>query len=176
MRARTTAAGARPAAAAAAAAAPTARRGTPRWVPAASLALSLAAVGIASYLTFTHYADPAALACPDSGVVNCTLVTTSSWSVVLGVPVAVLGLAWALAMAALTTPWAWRAEARWVDQARVAVSVVGVATVLYLVYVELFRIGAICLWCTAIHVTAVGLFGVVLAARARPRPSLTTAR
>ena len=55
-----------------------------------SLALSLAAVGIASYLTFTHYADPAALACPDSGVVNCTLVTTSSWSVLLGVPLAVL--------------------------------------------------------------------------------------
>jgi uncharacterized membrane protein len=38
--------------------------------------------------------------------------------------------------------------------------------VLYLVYVELFRIGAICLWCTAVHVLAVCLFGVVLAARA----------
>jgi hypothetical protein len=48
--------------------------------------------------------------------------------------------------------------------------------VLYLVYVELFRIGAICLWCTAIHVTAVCLFGVILAGRAastavhRPAP------
>jgi uncharacterized membrane protein len=41
--------------------------------------------------------------------------------------------------------------------------------VLYLVYVELFRIGAICLWCTAIHVLAVCLLGVVLAARALPR-------
>ena len=38
--------------------------------------------------------------------------------------------------------------------------------VLYLVYVELFRIGAICLWCTAMHVTAVCLFGVILAGRA----------
>ena len=36
----------------------------------------------------------------------------------------------------------------------------------YLVYVELFRLGAICLWCTAMHVTAVCLFGVVLAGRA----------
>ncbi len=38
--------------------------------------------------------------------------------------------------------------------------------VLYLVYVELFRIGAICLWCSAMHVTAVCLFGVVLGGRA----------
>jgi uncharacterized membrane protein len=41
--------------------------------------------------------------------------------------------------------------------------------VLYLVYIELFRIGAICLWCTAIHVTAICLFAVVLAARATAR-------
>ena len=42
--------------------------------------------------------------------------------------------------------------------------------VLYLVYVELFRIGAICLWCTAMHVTAVCLFGFVLAARVPAPP------
>jgi uncharacterized membrane protein len=45
--------------------------------------------------------------------------------------------------------------------------------VLYLVYIELFRVGAICLWCSAIHVVAVALLGVVLAARAlttTPRP------
>ena len=136
---------------------------------AASLALSLAAVGISSYLTVTHYSDPAALACPDTGIVNCTLVTTSSWSVMLGIPLAVLGLAWAVVMTALTVPWAWRSARAWVDRARLAVSGAGAAMVLYLVYVELFRIGAICLWCTAMHVTAVLLFGVVLAARATPR-------
>lgn len=141
-------------------------RRAPLWLQAASLGLSLVAVGIASYLTVTHYTDPAALACPDTGIVNCTLVTTSSWSVVLSVPVAVLGLVWAVVMAGLTSPWAWRAAARWVDGARLVVSGAGAAMVLYLVYVELFRIGAICLWCTAIHVTAVGLFGVILAGRA----------
>jgi len=133
---------------------------------AASLGLSLAAVAISTYLAVTHYTDPAALACPDSGVVNCTLVTTSSWSVILGVPVAVLGLVWALVMTVLSVPWAWRAEYRWVDNVRLAASGIGAATVLYLIYVELFRIGAICLWCTAIHVTAICLFGVVLTARA----------
>ncbi len=119
-----------------------------------------------SYLTVTHYSDPTALACPDTGIVNCTLVTTSSWSVVLGVPLAVLGLVWAVVMTGLTVPWAWRAAAPWVDGARLVVSGAGAAMVLYLVYVELFRIGAICLWCTAMHVTAVCLFGVILAGRA----------
>ncbi|HWW53685.1 MAG TPA: vitamin K epoxide reductase family protein, partial [Acidimicrobiales bacterium] len=62
----------------------------PRWAQFSALALALAAAAVASYLTVTHYSDPASLACPDTGVVNCTLVTTSSWSVFLGVPVAVL--------------------------------------------------------------------------------------
>ena len=137
---------------------------------AASFALSLAALGIATYLTVTHYSDPAALACPDTGIVNCTLVTTSSWSVMLGIPVALLGLVWAAVMTVLTVPWAWRSRRPWVDRARLALSGAGAAMVLYLVYVELFAIGAICLWCTAMHIAAVCLFGVVLAARA-PAPA-----
>ncbi len=140
-------------------------RRVPAWAVAASLGLSLAGVAIASYLTVTHYTDPAALACPDTGVVNCTLVTTSPESVVFGVPLAVLGLVWAAGMAALCGPWAWHARAAWVDRARLVGSGAGAAMVVYLVYTELFRIGAICLWCTAIHVTAVSLFAVVLAAR-----------
>jgi uncharacterized membrane protein len=144
-------------------------RRVPSWVPVASLALSLAAVGISSYLTVAHYTNPAALACPDTGIVNCALVTTSSWSVLIGIPLADLGLVWAVAMAILTAPWAWRSSARWVDGARLAASGAGAVMVLCLVYVELFRIGAICLWCTAMHVTTVCLFGVVLAARAAPR-------
>jgi uncharacterized membrane protein len=141
-------------------------RRVPGGMRVASLGLSLAAVAIASYLTVAHYADPAALACPNTGIVNCALVTTSSWSVVLGVPLAVVGLVWAVVMTGLTVPWAWRARARWVDPARLAISGAGAAMVLYLVYVELFRVGAICLWCTAVHLTAVALFGVILAGRA----------
>jgi uncharacterized membrane protein len=152
-------------------------RRVPGWVPVSSLGLSLAALAIASYLTVTHYADPAALACPDTGIVNCTLVTTSSWSVVLGLPLAVIGVGWAVVMTALTTPWAWRSAAPWVDGARLAVSGAGAAMVLYLVYVELFRIGAICLWCSAMHVTVVVLFGVILSGRASsPKPIPAPAR
>jgi uncharacterized membrane protein len=148
-------------------------RRPPTWAVATSLGLSLVAVAIASYLTVAHYADPSALACPDTGVVNCTLVTTSPESVVFGIPVAVIGLVWALAVVGLCLPWAWRAQAEWVDRARLLATGAGALMVVYLVYTELFRIGAICLWCTAIHVTALALFGVVMGARAQTSASVT---
>src|ERR1700679_1610961 len=111
----------------------TAPRPAPAWLQATSLGLSLVALAIASYLTVTHYSDPTALACPDTGIVNCTLVTTSSWSAVAGVPLAVLGLLWAVVMTGLTVPWAWRAATPWVHGARLLVSGAGAAMVLYLV-------------------------------------------
>ena len=147
----------------------TQRRVLPRWITITTLGLSLLAVGLAAYLTVTHYTDPTALACPDTGIVNCTAVTTSSWSVILGVPVALIGLLWAASMTAINTPWAWRASARWLDTARLVLSGAGAAMVFYLVYVELFRVDAICLWCTGVHLTAIALFAVILAARAPRR-------
>ena len=144
-------------------------RMVPGWTGTASLALSMLAVALTTYLTVTHYTDPAALACPDTGIVNCTLVTTSSWSEVFGVPVALVGLVWAVAMAAACSPWGWRSGARWVDALRMVLATAGAVTVVYLVYIELFRVDAICLWCTGVHVTAVALFGVILVARAASR-------
>jgi uncharacterized membrane protein len=142
------------------------RRALPRWTTTTTLGLSLLAVGLTAYLTITHYTDPTALACPDTGIVNCTAVTTSSWSVILGVPVALIGLLWAASMTALNSSWAWRSSARWLDAARLVLSGAGALMVFYLVYVELFRVDAICLWCTGVHVTTIALFGVILAARA----------
>jgi uncharacterized membrane protein len=141
-------------------------RAFPGWITQSTLSLSLLAIGLTAYLTVTHYADPTALACPDIGIVNCTAVTTSSWSVIFGVPVALLGLLWAVGMAVLNTPWAWHSPARWLDATRLGLSGAGAAMVVYLVYIELFRVDAICLWCTAVHVTTIALFGVILVARA----------
>ncbi|MCU1363962.1 MAG: Vitamin epoxide reductase [Acidimicrobiaceae bacterium] len=141
------------------------RKALPRWVVTTSLGLSLLAVGLTAYLTVTHYTDPTTLACPDVGIINCTAVTTSSWSVILGVPVALLGLLWAVGMAALNFPWAWRSTARWLDIMRLAMSGAGVIMATYLVYIELFRVDAICLWCTGVHLTAIALFTIILVAR-----------
>jgi Vitamin K epoxide reductase family len=69
-------------------------------------------------------------------------------------------------MTAINSPWAWRSSAKWLHAARLALSGAGAVMVFYLVYVELFRVDAICLWCTAVHLTTIVLFGVILAARA----------
>lgn len=46
--------------------------------------------------------------------------------------------------------------------ARVAWSLGGLLVVCYLIYAELFLIGAICLWCTVVHVLVVALFLLAL--------------
>ncbi len=53
-----------------------------------------------------------------------------------------------------------------VHRLRLATVSLGALFVLYLVWVELFRVDAICLWCTAVHVLAVALFAVVAVASA----------
>jgi uncharacterized membrane protein len=127
---------------------------------------------VSAYLTVEHYSSSATLACPETGVVNCVKVTTSSYSTLAGVPVALLGLLFFAAMTVLCAPAAWRASGPWVDRARLAGAVAGVAMVVYLVWAELFRIEAICLWCTVVHVLMVALFAVLaLAAALRPLDS-----
>ena len=133
-----------------------------RWVVPASLAISLGGVGVSTYLTIAHYTTPKILACSSTGTVNCERVTTSAQSTFLGIPVALLGLVWFVTMTSLCLPAAWRAEIRLVHLVRLGAAIAGVGFALWLVYAELFIIGAICLWCTVAHVLAFGLFVIAL--------------
>ena len=134
----------------------------PAWVAPTTFALAIAGTAVAVYLTVAHYTSPDVLACSSTGVIDCERVTTSAQSEVLGVPVALLGLLWFVAMVGLCSPWAWRSPARWVSIARQAAVWSGMVFVLWLVYAELFVIDAICLWCTAAHVVAFALFVIVV--------------
>src|SRR6478672_11845602 len=58
----------------------------------ASLCFASLGLAISSYLTVEHYSGSTALACPENAAINCAKVTTSSWSRLGGIPVAVLGL------------------------------------------------------------------------------------
>jgi uncharacterized membrane protein len=133
--------------------------GAPSWLRWATLALSVAGLGVSIYLTIAHYTSPNLLVCSSSGVIDCTKVTTSAESVVFGVfPVAVLGLAFYVFMVAVNTPWAWRARLPIIWWARLGSAVVGIGFVLYLIYAEVIEIGNICLWCTSVHVITFLLF------------------
>jgi uncharacterized membrane protein len=135
----------------------------PGWLQLTTWALSLAGLGVSVYLTVAHYTSSSILACADNGLVNCGAVTTSSESMVFGVlPVAVLGLAFYVFMAAVTSPWAWRATWPPIGWARFGSVIVGMLFVLYLIYTELFTLNAICLWCTSVHVITFLLFGLIV--------------
>jgi uncharacterized membrane protein len=77
-------------------------------------------------------------------------------------PVAVLGLAFFVFMAAVTSPWAWRARWPVIRWARFGSVIVGMVFVLYLIYTELFTLNAICLFCTVVHVITFLLFALIV--------------
>jgi uncharacterized membrane protein len=135
----------------------------PLWFQLVTWALAISGLGVSTYLTITHYDSSVPLACSDTGTINCALVTHSAESMVFGVfPVAVLGLAFYVFMAAATSPWAWRLKFPALTWIRIASVVVGIGFVLYLVYTELFTLDAICLWCTSVHVLTFVLFVLIV--------------
>jgi uncharacterized membrane protein len=143
-----------------------AERGPAPWLQITTFVLALAGLGVSIYLTIAHFTESALAGCSESGLVNCTKVTTSPQSYVFGIPVAVLGLAFFVFCVAIMSPWAWRASRREVHLVRIASLVVGIGFVLYLVYAELFTIGSICLYCTSVHVITFVLFVLVAFAAA----------
>ena len=150
-----------PARAAAVAEAPPA--GPPAWLQWTTWGLSLAGLGVSIYLTVAHFTSPRILVCSEKGFVNCAAVTTSPESMVFGIfPVAVLGLAFYVFMAAATSPWAWRITWPPVRWARFGSVIVGMVFVLYLLYTELFTLNAICLFCTIVHVITFLLFALIV--------------
>jgi uncharacterized membrane protein len=108
----------------------------------AGLAVVLAGLGVASYLTYVHYAGLQPF-CAGGGH-GCERVQSSSYARLGGIPVALLGLAGYLAIAtALLAP----GERARLAAAALAVSGFGFSA--YLTYLELFVIDAICQWCVA---------------------------
>lgn len=120
----------------------------------------LAGVGVSIYLTAEHYAG-FALACPAGAVINCEQVLASPYALVPGsnVPTAAAGILWFAASAVLSIailagrPWL-RAQVVW--------SSIGVVAIVYLIFVEIVLLGAICIWCTAAHVLVLAIFIVSL--------------
>jgi uncharacterized membrane protein len=103
--------------------------------------VALVGLGIASYLTYIHYAGLHPL-CLASG--GCEKVQSSHWSKLGGIPVATIGLVgYAAILALLFVP----GEIGLAGSALVAL--VGFGFSVYLTYIELFRIHAVCQWCVA---------------------------
>ncbi|MHB8243669.1 MAG: vitamin K epoxide reductase family protein [Solirubrobacteraceae bacterium] len=104
------------------------------------LVLAVIGLGIASYLTYVHYAGikPACTAGE-----SCTKVQTSIYSKLAGVPVALIGLLGYIAIVgSLLVPQGENSRL-----ATMSFTVVGFGFSAYLTYRELFSIHAVCEWC-----------------------------
>lgn len=138
----------------------------PRWAWLITFPLTILGLADSIYLSIEHATNSKSFACPNSATINCVKVTTSSYADLAGVPVAYLGLAFFVVAIAIFSPWGWRAApsvARWV---RIGAVTTGLGMTVYLVWAELYRIHAICLWCTGVHVITFLLFAVTVLAEA----------
>ncbi len=104
----------------------------------AIVVLSTVGAGIAAYLTYAHLTN-AQLACVTGG---CETVQHSKYSELAGIPVAALGLAGYVAMAATA---GFRTDL--MRAAGAVFALAGFAFAAYLIYVQVALIEAICQWC-----------------------------
>ena len=99
--------------------------------------LALVGLAISAYLTWVHYAGIEPVC---TGISDCERVQSSDYAELVGIPVAVLGLAgYSTILASL---WA-RVEVT------ALLAYLAVAFSAYLTWAEVFKIDAICQWCVA---------------------------
>jgi uncharacterized membrane protein len=151
-------------------AAPTTQQRQIRRISLIGLILSVLGIADGTYLTIAHYTSASILACPATSFINCQKVTSSSYSSIHGIPVAVLGLIFFVFMFALQLPAAWRSDNQLLRAGRILFSIAGLGSVFWFVFVELFRLDAICLYCTGIHILTFGIFVTTLVGSALISP------
>jgi uncharacterized membrane protein len=118
--------------------------------------LSLAGLAISLYLAITWYADTVPVCAGGEG--GCERVQSSDYADLAGVPVALVG---AVGYALLLGAFALRGEAP--RMAALLFALVGLGFSLYLTYLELFVIEAICQWCVASAVVMAAVTALALA-------------
>lgn len=137
-------------------------RRLPSWLAPTALTWCVLGLLVSVYLTYEHYTGSSTLACPATGAIDCAKVTSSAWASILGVPVAPLGVVFFAVMLVLCRPTMLRRDDRRLDLARLGFCGVGLVMALYLLWVELFQVHAICLWCTGVHILTFLLFATLL--------------
>jgi uncharacterized membrane protein len=116
-------------------------------------ALGLLGAGLMGYLLYVRHAGGVPI-CAGNG---CAVVQQSRYAEIYGVPVAALGLAGFLTVAATSAFSGARAQ---LLQASVVFSALGFSA--YLLIVQVFRIGQVCDWCVAGDGVTTALAAVVL--------------
>jgi uncharacterized membrane protein len=114
-----------------------------------SLLVAVIAIGITSYMTYNKLSGQS-LPCTNEGLINCSVVESSAYASILGVPTAAWGLAAHLIIAAivlLDTRVAFLRENSVL--LLFGITLFGVLYHSYLLYVSFSVLRALCPWCIA---------------------------
>jgi uncharacterized membrane protein len=119
--------------------------------------LSLTGFFISAYLYLYKIGRIGTLAC---GAGGCETVQQSPWSRFAGLEVSLIGLMGyaGLLLVSLAALQPNLANRRWLTTALILLTGLGVAFTIYLTYLELFVIQAVCRWCVGSAVIIVGIF------------------
>ena len=132
------------------------------WLDFAIPVLSILGLGASIYLTYVEFTHTRALCGP---VGDCNAVQSSPYAKLFGI--IPIGLAGAFGYIALLVTWLWqrfRSDpfARIAGPAMFGMALFGTLFSIYLTYLELFVIHAVCIWClsSAVIITALMLLNL----------------
>jgi uncharacterized membrane protein len=133
-----------------------------RWVDIAIPVLSIIGLGIAIYLSYVEFTHARALCGP---VGDCNAVQSSPYAKLFGV--IPIGLVGGIGYIAILVAWLWQrfrkdTLARIAGPAMFGMALFGTLFSIYLTYLELFVIHAVCIWClsSAILITLLMLLNL----------------
>ena len=120
--------------------------------------LDVIGLAIALYLSVVELGGGVPVCGPLRG---CETVALSEYSRIAGVPVAVYGVGLSLILLTLAIAW-WRTNLYVLLLAHYGLSLAGVLFEIYFLYLQVFVIGAVCVWCTSYGLSLIARFVIAL--------------
>lgn len=130
--------------------------------------LDVIGLAIALYLSAVELSGGVPVCGPIHG---CEEVARSEYSRIGGIPVAVFGVALSLLLLTLAIAW-WRTDLYALLLAHYGLSLAGVLFEVYFLYIQVFVLGAVCIWCTSYGLSLIARFVIALFVWMRGAPAV----
>ncbi|HJP88066.1 MAG TPA: vitamin K epoxide reductase family protein [Candidatus Limnocylindrales bacterium] len=130
--------------------------------------LDVIGLGIAVYLSAVELSGGVPVCGPIHG---CEEVARSEYSRIAGIPVAVFGVGLSLVLLTLALAW-WKTDLYALLLAHYGLSLAGVIFEVYFLYLQVFVIGAVCIWCTSYGLSLIARFVIALIVWMRGSPTI----
>jgi uncharacterized membrane protein len=130
--------------------------------------LDVIGLAIAAYLSVVELQGGVPVCGPIHG---CEEVARSEYSRIGGIPVAVFGVALSLILLTLAIAW-WKTDLYALLLAHYGLSLAGVIFEVYFLYLQVFVIHAVCVWCTTYGLSLIARFLIALIVWVRGSPTV----